>query len=432
MTSIRLRVIGLLGLLLLCSPLAVAQLTIEITRGVEGAQPIAVVPFDAAEPLAPEEDIAAIIRSNLRLSGRFEPLPAGALPARPATLDGIDYNRWRAVRADYLVVGRVSRQGERYAVQFQLADVLRTEPLLGMSYTVGRSDFRRLAHHISDLIYQQLTGERGAFATRIAYIASERGTAGDLYTLSIADADGHASRVILRSAQPLMSPVWSPDGNRLAYVSFESQRAQIVVQEVYTGNRRVVSSEPGINGAPTWSPDGRRLALTLSRDGNPEIYILELSSGALQRVTNNTAIDTEPTWSPDGRHIVFTSDRGGSPQLYRIPVNGGSAERLTFEGSYNAGAVYSPDGERLALVHRRDGRFTIATLELSSGQLRVLTEGPLDESPGFAPNGRMIIHASSEGAREVLAAVSVDGRVRQRLALRSGDVREPAWSPFID
>jgi TolB protein len=416
----------------LISPVAMAQLTIEITRGVDAAQPIAVVPFAESESLADEEDIAAIIRTNLRLSGRFRPLSLTALPAQPANLQGVDYARWRAVRADYLVVGQISPQGDRYAVRFQLADVLRTQPLLGMSYIVQRRDFRRLAHQISDQIYQELTGERGAFSTRIAYIASERSDSGATYTLSIADADGYAPRVILRSAQPLMSPSWSPEGNHLAYVSFEQRRAQIIVQDIYTGERQVVSSEPGINGAPAWSPDGRRLALTLSRDGNPEIYILELASRRLQRLTNNSAIDTEPTWSPDGRHIVFTSDRGGSPQLYRKPVVGGRAERLTFEGNYNAAAAYSPDGERLALVHRQGSGFTIATLELATGQLRVLTEGSLDKSPSFAPNGRMIIHSSVQGQREVLATVAVDGRVRQRLALRDGQVREPAWSPFTD
>ncbi len=431
MSKIRLYMMALMvGWLI--SPVAMAQLTIEITRGVDAAQPIAVVPFAGSELLADEEDIAAIIRTNLRLSGQFRPLAPSALPAQPTRLEQVDYGRWRAVRADYLVVGQISPQGDRYAVRFQLADVLRTEPLLGMSFTVHRQDFRRLAHQISDRIYQELTGERGAFSTRIAYVASERRDSGVTYTLSVADADGHAPRVILRSAQPLMSPSWSPDGARLAYVSFEQGRAQIIVQEVYTGERRVVSSEPGINGAPAWSPDGRRLALTLSRDGNPEIYILELASGRLQRLTNNSAIDTEPTWSPDGQHIVFTSDRGGSPQLYRIAVQGGRAQRLTFEGSYNAAAAYSPDGERLVLVHRRGSGFTIATLDLATGQLRVLTEGSLDKSPSFAPNGRMIIHSSVQGQREVLATVAVDGRVRQRLALRDGQVREPAWSPFND
>lgn len=416
----------------LLSPAAMAQLTIEITRGVEAAQPVAVVPFAGSEALAAEEDIAAIIRTNLRLSGRFRPLAVADLPTRPSSLQGVDYALWRAAPADYLIVGRISPHGERYTVRFQLADVLRTDALLVMEYTVQRRDFRRLANQISDLIYQELTGERGAFSTRIAYIASERNNNRQSYTLSIADADGHAPRVILRSAQPLMSPTWSPDGTRLAYVSFEQRRAQIIVQEVYTGERQVLSSEPGINGAPAWSADGRRLALTLSRDGNPEIYILELASGRLQRLTNNSAIDTEPTWSPDGRHIIFTSDRGGSPQLYRKPVAGGRAERLTFEGNFNAAAVYAPDGERIAFVHRHNGQFTIATLHLASGQLRRLTEGPLDKSPSFAPNGRMIIYASVRGSDEVLATVSVDGRVRQRLALRDGNVREPTWSPFVD
>ncbi|MDX1606743.1 MAG: Tol-Pal system beta propeller repeat protein TolB [Candidatus Competibacterales bacterium] len=424
-----------LGMLTLCClVLAVparAQLTIEITQGIEGALPIAIVPFSGPLDLGPDEDIAAIVRADLHRSGRFEPLTPSRYQDRPGRLESVDFNRWRERNTDYLVVGEITPQGERYSVQFQLADIFEGRQLLGQVFTVGRREFRRLAHHISDLIYQQLTGERGAFSTRIAYVSADRAVDGGIYTLSVADADGFNARVILRSDQPLMSPAWSPDGTRLAYVSFENRRAQVVVQDVYSGRREVVSVEPGINGAPVWSPDGRRLALTLSRDGNPEIYLLDLASDALRRLTNNTAIDTEPSWSPDGRSLVFTSDRGGSPQIYRMAVPGGQPERLTFEGSYNARPVYSPDGERLALVHRRGERFHIAVLELDTGELQVLTDGRLDESPSFAPNGRMIIYATSQADRGVLAAVSVDGRVQQRLALQSGTVREPAWSPFL-
>lgn len=420
----------LLALLLATS--ARAQLTIEITRGIEGALPIAVVPFATDAPLPPGDDIAPIISADLARSGRFEPLAPQQMPGMPGRFEEIDFNRWRQARADYLIVGRITPLGDRHEVSVQLVDALQTTALLGQRFTVRRDEFRRLAHHISDLVYQQLTGERGAFSTRIAYVASDRPVGGSAYTLSVADADGHDPRVVLRSQQPLMSPAWSPEGRRLAYVSFENRRAQVVVQDLYSGDRRTVASEAGINGAPAWSPDGRRLALTLSRDGNPEIYLLDIDSGGLRRLTNNSAIDTEPTWSPDGGSIVFTSDRGGSPQLYRMPASGGSPERLTFEGSYNAAAEFSPDGQRLALVHRRDGRFRIAVLELTGGALRVLTDGNLDESPSFAPNGRMIIYAASEGGRGVLAAVSVDGRVRQRLTLSDGNVREPAWSPFFN
>lgn len=404
-----------------------AQLTIEITKGLEGALPIAIVPFGSAIRFAPDEDIAAIIAADLRRSGRFDPFSPQSFQTRPETFDQIDFADWRGIKIDHVVVGNIRPAGGgRFTVRFDLADVFQGSRQLGLSFTVQGNELRRLAHHISDLIYEKLTGERGAFSTRIAYITAERGN----YGLSVADADGFNPQVILRSSQPLMSPDWSPDGRQLVYVTFENRRAEIVMQNVYTGARQTLSSAPGINGAPTWSPDGRRLALTLSKDGNPEIYIYQLGSGSLRRMTNSSAIDTEPAWSPDGQSLVFTSDRGGNPQLYQIVLNGGRPERITFEGDYNARARFSPDGRYLTMVHRRSGRFHIAVRDMRTRELRVLTEGGLDESPSFAPNSRMIIYATEERRRGVLAAVSVDGRVRQRLVSRARDVREPAWSPF--
>ncbi|MFO1352351.1 MAG: Tol-Pal system beta propeller repeat protein TolB [Gammaproteobacteria bacterium] len=422
------RSLTVLLLFMLFDARAQAQLTIEITKGVEGAIPIAIVPF-AAPSLPAEEDVAGIVTDDLQRSGRFDTLPPQSQPERPSAFAEVNFPAWRGARVDYVVVGQVSAGASGYAVRFDLADAIQGKQILGLSFNVGERELRRLAHHISDLIYEKLTGERGAFGTRIAYVTAVRRGPAFSYTLSVADADGYNPHVILRSSQPLLSPAWSPDGNRLAYVSFENRRAQIFVQDVYTGARRAVSSEPGINSAPAWSPDGGRLAFVLSKDGNPEIYTASAGGGGVQRLTNNTAIDTEPTWSPDGRSIVFTSDRGGAPQLYRLDLASGQAQRLTFEGDYNARPVFSGDGRYLAMVHRRNGRFYIAAMEMASRQLRVLTEGGLEESPSFSPDNRMILYATTEGGRETLAAVSVDGKIKQRLALRGGNVREPAWSP---
>ncbi len=375
-----------------------AQITLDITKGVDGGGiPISVAPFGGGAP----EDVAGIIASDLKRTGKFAPQSAGS-------------------RADYSVTGQAAPGGARgYVVQFQLSGAQGGQ-LLNLSFDVPANQLRPVAHRISDLIYEKLTGEKGLASTRIAYVAGGGGT----WYLIVADADGQNPRAILRSSQPIMSPAWSPDATKLAYVSFEGRRPQIVVQDVYSGARRVVSAAPGINGAPAWSPNGQRLAFTLSKDGSPEIYSFDLATQNLTRLTNSSAINTEPVWLPDGS-IVFTSDRGGSPQLYRIGPGGGAAQRITFEGDYNARPTVSPDGRYVAFMHRRNGSFHIAVIDLQTRQFRVLTSGGQAESPSFAPNGKMIIY--SNGQR--LEAVSVDGSVKQDLALR-GNGRNPAWAPY--
>ncbi|MCB1760533.1 MAG: Tol-Pal system beta propeller repeat protein TolB [Gammaproteobacteria bacterium] len=411
-----------------------AALTIEITEGVEGALPIALVPFGwQGSGAGPDEDIAAIVARDLAGSGRFKPMPVADMLARPTSDTEVEFRDWKVLGMENLVVGRVLPNGSGgYLVRFQLFDVFRGAQLASHTIPTTQADLRATAHQIADFIYQQLTGERGAFATRIAYIVSQGSGTEQRITLQIADADGQRPQTIVTSDTPLMSPAWSPDGRRLAYVSFDNGKPAIYVQEVFTGKRYQVASYKGINGAPAWSPDGRQLALTLSKDGNPEIYLLNLGSRSLRRLTNHYAIDTEPAWSPDGRTIVFTSDRGGKPQIYQVPASGGRASRVTFEGSYNARASYSPDGRYLTLVTQQGRDYRIGVLELASRRLQLLSDGQLDESPSFAPNGSMVIYATSKGGRHGLAVVSVDGRMRQRIVSqeRGGAVREPVWSPY--
>ena len=422
----------LLILLFLWHLQAGATLTIEITEGAEGALPVAVVPFGwQGGATGPTEDVAEIIRNDLQRSGRFSSMPEKDMLARPQSGSEVEFRDWKVLGTENLVVGNLRPNGSGgYLVRFQLFDVFKGEQLAGYNIPTTERDLRATAHHIADIIYEKLTGERGAFATRVAYVISTGSGDARQVALRVADADGYNAQTIVTSQQPLMSPSWSPDGRRLAYVSFERGRPAVFVQEVFTGKRQKVASYKGINGAPAWSPDGRDLALTLSKDGNPEIYVLNLNRKTLKRLTEHYAIDTEPAWSPDGRHIVFTSDRGGKPQIYRVPSAGGKVKRLTYEGSYNARASYSPDGRFITMVTRQGRDYRIAVQDLQSNALQVLSEGRLDESPSFAPNGSMIIYATKSNGKAELAAVSVDGRVRQRLALQGGEVREPVWSPY--
>ena len=407
-----------------------ADLTIEITQGVVGATPIAIVPFGPVGANLPV-DVADVISADLKRSGRFAPVARNDLIARPYEASQVNFRDWRLLKADNLVIGKVTPFGAGYVAQFQLFDVFRGVQLAGYSIRSDAKSLRRTAHQIADMIYETLTGEPGAFATRIAYITVTNGGDGKRrYSLQVADSDGFNPQSVVQSTQPLMSPAWSPDASRLAYVSFENKLPKIFEQDLRTGKRDLIASFPGINGAPAWSPDGTQMALVLSKDGNPEIYVMDMGTRRMRRLTNSLGIDTEPSWSPDGRSIIFTSDRGGSPQIYRISARGGRAERLSFEGSYNARASYSADAKSIAMVHGTGNRFQIAVLNLQNRAMQVLTDGPLDESPSFAPNGRIIIYAAEEKNRGVLAEVSVDGRVKQRLSAREGDAREPAWAPL--
>jgi TolB protein len=350
---------------------------------------------------------------------------------RPTEAKKVRYRNWQALGQDYLVIGQVNEVAGRYQVQFQLFDVYKGEQIIGYRLLVSEQELRRTAHYISDLIYEKLTGKKGFFSTRLAYVTS-MAIAGNKqqYKLLVADADGFNPKTIAFSNEPLMSPAWSPDGKKIAYVSFENRRSAIFVQTLATGKRLKVASYKGINGAPAFSPDGKKLAMTLSKDGSPDIYVLNLANGSLLKVTKSYGIDTEATWSPDGQSIVYTSDRGGKPQLYRVSSAGGSPRRLTFEGDYNARGRFSADGKSLAMVHANHGDYRIAVMDLATGLVNVLTAGRYDESPSFSPNADMVLFASKNSARKgVLAAVSIDGRMQQNMVFDSGDVREPAWSP---
>ena len=414
-----------------------AVLTIEITQGVEGATPIAIVPFAWAGKEAPPEVMNRIIGADLQRSGFFKALAEEDMISAPSEAGMVNFADWRALKVDYVVVGKIIPQPDgTFQVQFQLLDVYKGKQLAGYSIRSRKPTLRITAHQISDIIYKTITGVQGAFDTHIAYITVTENRKGKkLYQLAIADADGFDEQVVYESTRPLMSPSWAPDGKHLAYVSFFSGRPEIYIQNILTRETQKISGSKGINGAPSWSPDGRRMALTLSKDGNPEIYVVDLKTRKFTRITRHYAIDTEAVWTPDSNALIFTSDRGGAPQLYRVELNSQGQllerpRRLTFDGNYNARASISPDGRRVAMVHREKGEFQIAVLELNTGRFQVLTDSRLDESPSFSPNGSMIIYATEDNYRGILAAVSVDGRAHQRLSLQMGDVREPAWSPF--
>jgi TolB protein len=405
-----------------------AELTIKITKGIAGALPIAVVPFgnEAGAPI----DLSKIIVADLEASGRFSAMANDAMPARPHDFNEVKLDEWRQAAMENLVVGNLAGDQTGYKVSFRLIDVFKGTQLAGYEIPATATQLRIVSHQIADIIFEKLTGIRGAFATRIAYVTVTGSGNFKNYELQVADADGSNPASLLQSTLPIMSPCWSPDGRRLAYVSFEGRNSAIYVQDLDTGSRTEVAGGQGLNSAPAWSPDGTRLAMTRSRDGDPEIYVMDIGTRALQRITTDPAIDTEAAWSPDGRRLLFTSDRGGGPQIYEVSSSGGTPHRLTHEGKYNASGTYSPDGKLIAFLHGEGGAYRIAVQDPESGQMQILTETRMDESPSFAPNSHTIIYATVSGAGTSLAAVSIDGKVKQNLGLVRGEVRDPAWGPF--
>ena len=410
-------------------------LEIDIVGGNAAALPITVVPMPyLGTNVAPDTDVAAVIAANFNRSGQFRALPEANVIEKPIRGSEIQFPTWRVLKQDFIVVGRVMDAPDGgYRVEYELYDVAKQERLLGLAMTGRVRGMRDIAHQITDQIYEKILGVRGAFWTRMAYVTSTGGVgANRQFALMVADSDGFNPQTVVRSREPLLSPAWSPDGRRLAYVSFERGNSTIYIQELTTGAREVVASFRGINGAPNFSPDGTRLALTLSRSGNPEIYVMDLASKALTQITRHFSIDTEAVWTPDGQSLIFTSDRAGKPQLYQVPAAGGDPQRVSFEGDYNAKASISFDNKQIAMAQGSRNVYRIAVLDRSLAQprWRTLSPGNLDESPSFAPNASMLLYATKEGGRGVLYAVSADARVRQRLVLTEGDVREPAWSPY--
>ena len=415
--------------MVLLSGYANAQLTnITISKGIDNPTRIAVDDFSGPK-LA--EDIPAIIRNDLNFSGQFESIDPNQLITHPRSESEISYRDFKAIKAEYLLIGSITEQGGRYTASYELFDAVQQKRVfIKMSVDGAESQLRDMAHRISDKVYETITGIRGIFSTKIIYV--EAFSKPNRWRLMLSDVDGARSRVLFESKQPVMSPVWSPDGTRVAYVSFETDRPAIYIQTLSTGRKEQITNFKGLNGAPAWSPDGQKLAMVLSKDDNPEIYTVDLATRAFTRITNQFAIDTEPSWTIDGTGIFFTSDRGVKPQIYKVTLATGVTERVTFDGDYNARGRVSPDGKSLVMVNKRPGgSYQIAAQDLKTGNLRILTETNYDESPTIAPNGAMLMYATSVGGKGILGAVSLDARTKVRLPSKLGDVREPAWSPFF-
>lgn len=419
---------------LVASPAAVAALNLELTQGVANQLPIAVV-FSAKEDLA-ENEFSGVVSNDLSHSGLFKLISVKPnRMAQTATFNEITTSYWRAQHVDDVVLGKIESAADgRYRVQFILVNVAQggKQLLCQQEFAVNRQQLRRLAHHISDVVYEQLTGVKGIFSTHIAYILVTRQHNKRVYSLQVADMDGYNAKPLLTSTQPIMSPAWSHDGKRIAYVSFEKVMPRIYIQNIDSGQRQVVSDYSGINGAPAWSPDDKTLALALSKESTaPKIYLMDLASKKLRQVSFGFSIDTEPTWSKQGRSLLFTSDRGGGPQIYQLDLQHNRLQRVTFDGSYNARASFSPDGKMIVVLNREQGRYNIAVQDLDDDTLLSITHSGFDASPSFAPNGQMVLYESKPARRGLLGMVSVDGRINLRLPTPEGDVQDPTWSPFL-
>ncbi len=408
--------------------IAGASLTIEIVGAGANQVPVAIVPFRAEEGLA--QRITPVIAADLARSGLFRTIDPGGINPVPHEPEQLNFAQWRARGAETVVIGSVSKATDgRYDIRFRVMDAVTQKQIAGFVYFATENQLRLTAHKIADVIYEKLTGDTGVFATRIAYVVKR----GPRYELHVADTDGYGAQSVLSSNEPIISPAWSPDGTRLAYVSFERKKPIVYVQSLTTGSRQQVAAFFGSNSAPAWSRDGRRLAVTLTLNGGSQLYLMNADGkGDPVRLTNSNAIDTEANFSPDGQSILFTSDRGGGPQIYRIAVGGGPAQRVTFEGNYNVSPRHSPDGKSFTFIQRSRGRFNVAVQDFATRQVQVLTDGGIDESPSFAPNSKLILYATEVGGRGILAAVSSDGRIRQRFTADIGDAREPAWSPVVN
>ena len=435
MSCMRSLAIGLLGLAASSVTIAAESLdTIIIDTGYDKQTRIAIVPFRQGPEFSSHQQMADIVGFDLARSGQFAPMQMENMLSIPTTPEQVFFRDWRILGVEYLVIGRtrVDIDGG-LEVAYELFDVFNERQMVDDIKTALRNQWRDVAHRISDEVFEAITGIKGAFSTRILYVLAKNvGSPNARFSLEVADVDGERTKTLFSSDEPIMSASWSPDARGVAYVSFEGGRPAIVLQDVASGERERLAPFRGINSSPIYSPDGQQLAMVLSRDGNPEIYVMDMASRRLRRITRHHAIDTEPSWTHDGKTLIFTSDRGGRPQIYQIDLATNRIERLTFEGDYNARARLLPDGKHLVFVHRRQGVFHIAWQDLERDDLRVLTSTSLDESPSLAPNGTMLIYATQDRGRGILAVVSMDGRVKYRLPSSSGDVREPAWSPYID
>ena len=403
--------------------LAHAQLTVEITGAGANRLPVAIADFTGERIVA--QALTSVVRADLERSGLFRLIDAGA-PLADNVSPAFDDLKSRGI--DAIAGGSVTTAGEgRYETRVRLSDVPKQAALGTPAYLHTGAQLRATAHRIADYIYEKLTGEPGVFSTRIAYVVKSTGR----FELKIADADGSNDQAALASREPIISPTWSPDGSKLAYVSFEAKKPVVYVHDLASGRRHVAANFKGSNSAPAWSPSGKQLAVVLTKDGSSQLYVVNVDGSGVTRIATSSGIDTEPRWSADGQYIYFTSDRGGSPQIYRVASGGGNAKRISFEGSYNVTPRPSPDGKSLAFITRNSGRFQLALMDLATKQVQILTDSTKDESPSFAPNGRMILYATEIGGRGVLAAVSADGRVKQKLSVQAADVREPAWGPLV-